>query len=194
MINVQDILISEDLFEKKFVCDLNACKGACCVEGDSGAPLEKQEVEDIEKNLSIIKTYMNEEGLQTIHEQGVAITDYDGDLVTPLVGGNKQCAFTIFENGVAKCSIEKAWKDGKINFRKPVSCHLYPVRLSANKYYELVNVHYWETCKAAYACGEKLQVPVYRFLKDSLIRRFGEAWYNELELVYQHWNQSSHNS
>ena len=181
MIEIGKTLVSDDVVAKQFVCDLNACKGACCVHGDSGAPLEDEETEILEKIYDDIKPYLTKEGQEAIKKQGHWLIDSDGDKVTPLVDGNKECAYTIFENGMALCGIEKAWKDGKSKFRKPISCHLYPVRITKYKQFDAVNYDKWDICKPACACGEKLQVPVYRFVKDALIRKYGKEWYGELE-------------
>lgn len=181
MIEIGRTLISDELVEKKFVCDLNACKGACCVHGDSGAPLEDDEAKMLKKIYPSVKPYMTEKGIQAVEKQGEWITDSDGDKVTPLVGGNKECAYTVFEKGMALCGIEKAWKDGKIKFQKPISCHLYPVRITSYKKFDAVNYEVWNICKPACACGEKLEVPVYKFVKTALLRKFGSAWYKKLE-------------
>ena len=193
MIEHRGTLISEDLFEKRFVCDLNACKGACCVEGESGAPLEPEEAEQMKKLWPKYRSYIPEKGRQAVAEQGFSVIDEDGDLVTPLVDGNKECAFTIFENGIALCGIEKAWKDGKIPFRKPISCHLYPIRIEKLKFHEGLNYHKWKLCKPACTCGAKLDVPVYRFLKDALIRKYGKQWYAELEDIHTEWEKERGN-
>jgi hypothetical protein len=180
-------LISEDLFEKRFVCDLNACKGACCVEGSSGAPLEADEAELIKQLWPKIKPFIPEPGQQAVAEFGTSVVDEDGDLVTPLVDGVRECAFTVFENGIALCGIEKAWKAGKIPFRKPISCHLYPIRVARLKFHDGLNYHRWPICKPACTSGAKLDVPVFRFLKDALVRAYGQVWYDELEVVYAAW-------
>ncbi len=183
MIAIDNTLVSDDLLDRKFVCDLHACKGECCVAGDSGAPLEKEEEEILRSILPVIKPYMNAEGIEEIEKMGVAVIDSDGDLVTPLVDGVKHCAFVIFENSIAKCAIEKAFYDGIVNFKKPISCHLYPVRITKFKEFDAVNYQEWEVCKPACKCGEQLDVPVYKFLKEPLIRKYGKAWYQQLELV-----------
>jgi hypothetical protein len=182
-------LISEDLFEKKFVCDLNACKGQCCVAGESGAPLEKAEAVLLEELWEKFKPYIPEAGHRAVEQYGTSTIDDDGDLVTPLVEGRKECAYTIFENGIALCGIEKAWKAGAIPFRKPISCHLYPIRVAKLKFHDGLNYHQWPICKPACSCGAKLDVPVFRFLKDALIRQYGQEWYDELELIYQAWKE-----
>jgi hypothetical protein len=181
-------LLSEDLFERRFVCDLNACKGACCVAGESGAPLEPEEEALLKELWPKIKPYIPEKGQRAIDEHGVSEVDEDGDLVTTLVEGRGECAFTVFdEKGVALCGVEKAWKDGAIPFRKPISCHLYPIRITKLKFHDGLNYHQWPICKPACECGAKLDVPVFRFLKDSLTRKYGAEWYEELEVLYQEW-------
>ncbi len=183
MIAIRDTLVSEELLDKHFVCDLSACKGACCVEGESGAPLDQDELELLEEVWPKVKPYLPAEGIKAVEKQGFYVVDSDGDYVTPLVKG-KHCAYTIFEkDGTAKCGIEKAWKDGKISFRKPVSCHLYPVRLKQGSPFIKVEYHTWKICKPACVCGEQLKVSVFHFLKEALVRRFGKSWYQELELV-----------
>ena len=179
MIQIEDKIISMDVFEKHFVCDLNACKGACCVEGDSGAPLIDKEEKILKDIYEKVKPYMRKEGITQIENQGITVFDDDGDLTTPLVE-NKECAFVFFENGITKCSIEKAYMDGEINFRKPMSCHLFPIRIKEYQDFEAVNYEDLKICKPACKCGSKLQVPVYVFLKEPLIRKYGEDWYKEL--------------
>ena len=188
MIEHRHTLISEDLFEKRFVCDLNACKGACCVQGESGAPLEPDESMQLKKLWPKIKPFIPKKGQQAVAEQGTSVIDSDGDLVTPLVDGDKECAYTVFdEKGIALCGVEMAWKAGAIPFRKPISCHLYPIRVEKMKFHDALNYHKWPICKPACTCGAKLDVPVFRFLKDSLIRRYGETWYSELEVIHREW-------
>lgn len=188
MIEHRHTLISEDLFEKRFVCDLNACKGACCVQGESGAPLEPDESMQLKKLWPKIKPFIPKKGQQAVAEQGTSVIDSDGDLVTPLVDGDKECAYTVFdEKGIALCGVEMAWKAGAIPFRKPISCHLYPIRVEKMKFHDGLNYHKWPICKPACTCGAKLDVPVFRFLKDSLIRRYGETWYTELEEIHREW-------
>jgi len=179
MIQVQDKIISLDVFEKHFVCDLNVCKGACCVEGDSGAPLLKEEEKILDEIYEKVKPYMRKEGITEIENQGVAVYDADGDLTTPLVN-NCECAFVTFENGITKCSIEKAYLDDKIEFKKPISCHLFPIRIKQYRDFDAVNYEEIKICKPACECGSKMEVPVYAFLKESLTRKYGEAWYKEL--------------
>jgi hypothetical protein len=168
-----------DVLEKRFCCDLKACLGTCCVQGDSGAPLEEAEREEIRDNYAGFKGYMKPEGIEAVEEQGWTTTDVEGDLVTPLIRG-KECAYAIEENGSCWCAIEKAWVEGKSAFRKPISCHLYPIRVTRYRNYEAVNYDQWQICVAARIRGEQEGVPVYRFLKDALIRKYGEEWYEQL--------------
>ena len=180
MIQVDDKIISFDVFEKQFVCDLSACKGACCVEGDAGAPLTDKELDVLPNIYNEVKSYMRTEGIAEIEKQGFFVLDGDGDKTTPLVK-NKECAFVVFdENNIAKCSIEQAYNDGKINFKKPISCHLFPIRIKEYRDFDAVNYEAISICKPACFCGESLRVPVYRFLKEPLIRLYGEEWYDKL--------------
>lgn len=185
MIAVGKTLVSNDVIDEKFVCDLQKCKGACCVEGVSGAPLTKEETKILEDIYDKVKPYLTDRGLSAIKKYGLHLTDDDGDLVTPLVNGKEECAYTIFENGMALCGIEKAWKDGVVDFRKPVSCHLYPIRITEHKNYDAVNYSEWDLCAPACKLGKKLKVPVYKFLKEALIRKYGNDWYTELEKVVE---------
>ena len=183
LVELNDKIVSTEIFERKFVCDLQACKGACCIEGDAGAPLTLEEVSQIENDLDNILPYMREEGIKAVKESGVFYMDQDNEPVTTLVNG-AECAFVYFDdNGITKCSIEKAHNEGKTSIKKPISCHLYPIRVK--KFNELQALAYdkWKICEPACACGEKLDVPVYKFLKEPLIRAFGEVFYDELELV-----------
>lgn len=184
MIAIDDTLVSDDIIKKEFVCNLSACKGECCVAGDSGAPLEKEEIAILQNIFPKIKSYIPEDGIKAIEAQGVHVIDEDGDDVTPLVNGNKHCAFVYFdEQKIAKCSIEKAYYDGVVDFKKPISCHLYPIRINKYKTYTAVNYHRWEVCSDACIIGKHLSVPVFEFLKEPLIRKFGENWYHQLKLA-----------
>lgn len=181
MHEIKETLISDDIFDKKFVCDLSACKGACCVEGDSGAPLTEEECSILDDIYDEVKTYMRAEGIQRVEEEGTFVMDSDGDLVTPLVN-NQECAYVFFdEKGITKCGIEQAFNDGKIDYKKPISCHLFPVRLKEYPTFTAVNVQLLEICSCACDLGSELKVPVYKFLKEPLVRKFGEDWYAELE-------------
>lgn len=184
MIAIESTLVSEDIIKEKFVCDLNACKGECCIAGVSGAPLEKDEIEVMEKILPKVKPYMTKEGIESVEKHGVYVLDEDRDLTTPLVKGGA-CAFVYMEKKIAKCAIEKAYFDGKVKFKKPISCHLYPIRITQKKGVERVEYHRWNICTPACACGAKLNVQVHKFLKDPLIRKYGKQWYKQLELAVE---------
>jgi hypothetical protein len=179
MIVIDNTTISDDLSLVRFVCNLKKCKGACCVEGDAGAPLLEEEISALEDAIDAVKPFMTEKGCEVIDSLGVFDYDAAGDFVTPLVNG-RECAFAIFDEGIAGCAIEKAHEAGKTDFRKPVSCHLYPVRITAYETFDAVNYHEWPICRPALVNGNRLGVPLYKFLKDSLIRRYGETWYREL--------------
>lgn len=180
MILVDNAVISDDIKEQFFVCDLTACKGACCVEGDLGAPLEDSELKELEDAYEAVKPYISREGREAIEKSGLYIKDFEGDFSTTTIN-DRECAFAIYDDKkVLKCGIEQAYIDGKTSFRKPVSCHLYPIRITKYDHYEALNYDRWDICSAACALGDKLGVPVYKFLKDALIRKYGEAWYQEL--------------
>ena len=183
LVEISDKIISTQIFERKFVCDLNACKGACCIAGDAGAPLTTDEIDILEEEFDAIKPYMRAEGIAAVEAQGVFYVDTDNDLGTTLVN-DKECAFVYFDdNGITKCSIEQAHKDGKTSLKKPLSCHLYPIRVKQFEEFQAINYDVWNICSPACACGDKLDVPVYKFLKEPLIRAFGEDFFNELLIV-----------
>ena len=183
MIQIDNVVVSFDVFREKFLCNLDACKGECCIEGDAGAPVELEEVAKLEEALPAIWDELSPEARRVIEEQGVVYTDQEGDLVTSIVN-NKDCVFTCYdEKGCCYCAIEKAYRAGKVDFYKPVSCHLYPIRVGNYGSYKAVNYHRWGVCKAAVLLGRKENLPVYKFLKEPLIRKFGKAWYEELELT-----------
>lgn len=183
LIEVKDKIVSTRIFEEKFVCDLNACKGACCVEGDAGAPLTFEEVSIMEEELEHVLPYMRKEGIDAVNEQGVFYMDQENVPVTTLVNGG-ECAFVFFdENGITKCAFEKAYKEGKTSFYKPISCHLYPIRIKQYNDYQALNYDEWPICKPACECGSKLDVKVFKFLKEPITRAFGEDFYQELEIV-----------
>lgn len=183
MLQIDETIISLDLLDEKFVCDLASCKGICCIEGDDGAPLEVEEVQIIEDLLPIIWDDLTEVSKEVIRNQGVSYIDDDGEPVTSIVNG-AECVFTYSDSdGVCKCAIEKAFREGKTDFYKPISCHLYPVRLQKYEEFTAVNYHRWSVCNCARKLGGKLQVPVYQFLKEPLIRKFGSDWYEQLEIA-----------
>jgi hypothetical protein len=181
MIEIGRTIVSLDVLEEHFLCDLQRCKGACCVEGDSGAPLSEGEAEAIEKDYSQFEGYLPGHHKEEILKQGYSVTDSDGDVVTPLVG-NRQCAYSFYDEGnILKCSIEKAFFEGKTTFRKPVSCHLFPIRITVYKRFDAVNYQQLDICKAGRECGRASRLPLYRFLKEPLIRKYGAEWYAQLE-------------
>lgn len=183
MLQIDNTLISLDVLEKKFVCELGACKGACCVEGDSGAPLEEHEIAQIEQAYETVKKHMTPEGIKAVEEQGTWIIDSDGDKVTPLIN-NLECAYTYKdENGVIFCAIEKAFLNKEIGFHKPLSCHLYPIRITKYRDYDAVNYERNKLCIPARVNGEKLGVPIYKFVKEPLIRKYGKDWYEQLAVA-----------
>lgn len=190
MIDIDDKIVSTDLLKECFACDLGQCKGICCVEGNAGAPLEMEEVDILEEEFSNYKPYMTEAGIKAIEEQGFMVIDCDGDYTTPLID-DAECAYSFEENGITFCAIEKAWREGKCSFQKPISCHLYPIRVAQFSNGTVgLNYHRWSVCRSAVECGKKLGIPVYKALKEPIIRRFGEAFYNQLEEAAQLINSS----
>lgn len=181
MIQIDDTIISIDCLSEKFCCDLEACKGACCIEGDAGAPVELDEVAQLEEALPVVWNELSAAAQAVIDRQGVVYTDEDGDLVTSIVHG-KDCVFTCYDScGNCFCALEKAYREGRSSFYKPASCHLYPIRIKKIGDMTALNYHRWDVCRMAVERGRQLNLPVYRFLKEPLVRRFGEAWYQELE-------------
>jgi hypothetical protein len=181
MIIIGNTLLSDELFLDRFVCDLPVCKGGCCVEGEAGAPLEEQETLILQDIFSKVRPLMIEGGIRTVLDQGAWVWDQHDEPVTPLVNG-AQCAYVYYDNdGTAKCAIEKAYNEGMIAFRKPISCHLYPIRVTAYPHYDALNYHRWPICNCARKNGKKLDVKIFRFCKEALIRKYGQAWYEELE-------------
>lgn len=179
MLQISDKLISLDVIEKKFKCDLSKCKGACCLYGDSGAPLEEQEKKDLKKYFSKISVYLPKEHIKTLKKEGLYYKDSDGDWVTTLYNG-KQCAFSFIENGIYYCAIEKAFINKKIPIQKPISCHLYPVRINKYPTFKAVNFDHWEICKPALENGENENIYLFEFLKEPFEKEFGKEWYQEL--------------
>lgn len=181
MIEIDDKIVSADLLQECFACDISRCKGICCVEGDAGAPLELDEVDILEQEYESYAKYMTEEGRREVEKQGFMVVDTDGDYTTPLVN-NAECAYAFTENGITFCAIERAYRNGECSFLKPISCHLYPIRVMqfSNGTYGL-NYHRWGVCHDAVECGKKLGIPVYKALREPIIRRFGEEFYKALE-------------
>jgi hypothetical protein len=181
MIEVGNVLVHEDVVKENFVCNLNKCKGACCLEGDSGAPLNADELDILNEIYPKVKPFMNAKGIKTIEKNGTYVKDFEGDYTTPCVDVNKECAYVIFENGITKCAIEKAYENGAINWKKPISCHLYPIRITKYPEFDVLNYDRWSICSPACSFGSELKVRVHEFLKAPLIRKYGEEWYQELE-------------
>lgn len=180
MIIIEDTLISNAVVEEHFVCDLLRCKGACCEEGDFGAPLEEAELQQIQDNLEGIKPFMTEAGRKLLSTEGfVEPDDFNHPVTTTLHG--RDCIFAVRDNGILGCAIEKAWKSGKSDFQKPISCHLYPIRIQRYPNYEAVNYHEWDICSPACENGKALKMPVYQFLKAPLIRKYGQDWFDQLD-------------
>lgn len=183
MLQIKDTLVSLDLAERYFCCDLDACHGACCIEGDAGAPITRQEYERLSEVVPIVADDLTPAGRREISESGVGYIDCEGDLVTTIVGG-RECAFcTYAPGGMCLCAIEKAYREGRTDFRKPQSCHLYPVRIKRYPTFTAVNYHRWKICKPAEALGRKLGIRLYEFLKEPLTEAFGSEWYDELALT-----------
>lgn len=181
MIKIENILVSDELIGNFFVCDLEKCRGACCVEGDLGAPLEQDELKSVRNSLQYVKPYLSEESKNEIAKQGTYIKDYEGDYSTPTIRG-RECVYAVYDsNGILKCGFELAWQDGKIPFRKPVSCHLYPVRIKRDAFSYLVNHDKWSICDPACKLGKSMNMPLYKFVKEALIRKFGREWYDKLD-------------
>ena len=183
MVIIQDKLVSDDIFERQFICNLKACKGACCWKGDYGAPLEEEELKILEKNYEKIKPFLNKQGQKVIEEKGKYVYYKNAkEFGTPLLEDGA-CAYMTFEKGSAKCGIEATYNAGIIDFRKPISCHLYPIRVTVNPHtdFEALNYDVWDICSAACELGKKEQVRVYQFLKEAIIRRYGAEFYEEME-------------
>lgn len=181
MIEIDDKIVSADLLRECFACDIARCKGICCVEGNAGAPLEEDEETILEREYPHYKPYMAPEGIAAVERQGFMVVDEEGDYTTPLVAG-AECAYAYTENGTTLCAIEKAWLEGRTTFRKPISCHLYPIRLMRFSNGTVgLNYHRWSVCAPARECGAKLGIPVYKALREPIVRRFGEEFYRALE-------------
>lgn len=180
MIAVGKCLVSDDVRDEFFCCDLNSCKGCCCVEGDMGAPIEECEISLLEDNIDKIKPFMTEEGVEVVDTVGVFTPGIGDEFVTSLID-NRDCSFLYYgDDGIAKCAIETAYNQGDIDFNKPISCHLYPIRLSSFGDVVAVNYDRWSICKDAVCLGKKQGIKVYEFLKEPLIRKFGAEWYDQL--------------
>jgi Protein of unknown function (DUF3109) len=182
MLKIENSVCSFDILEKEFSCNIKKCKGACCVLGDSGAPLEDHEVEILRNVFPNIEPYMSDKGIKAVKMQGTSVIDKDGDHVTTLIN-HKECAYVVFEDGIAICAIEKAYEAKAISFQKPVSCHLYPIRITKYKDFEALNYHEWDICKPALDLGHKKKVPLFQYLSVPLIRKYGKSWFDKLEIA-----------
>lgn len=179
MFRIADTIFSSDILEKKFKCHLQKCLGNCCRYGDSGAPLSDEEVSILEEIWPDVRPYLRTEGIIAVEKKGTSTTDFEGDKVTPLIG-NEECAYTIVKNNIFMCGIEKAWSDGRINFQKPLSCHLFPIRIKQYSGFRAVNYQELSICLPGRECGKEEHIILYEFLKEPLIRALGEEMYNEL--------------
>jgi len=194
MLQIDDTIISLDIIEEFFLCDISLCKGQCCVDGDSGAPVEEEEVPLLKKFLPDIWKDLSFEAQKIIDKQGVVYIDEDGEYVTSLVNG-EDCVFTYYdEQGVCKCAFEKAYHEGKIDFYKPISCHLYPIRVAKYHDFQAVNYHRWSVCGSARKLGKKEGLKIYQFLKEPLIRKFGQEWYDCLCQIASEWEKNKKNN
>ena len=182
MFQLGKTIVSEEILERDFVCNLSACKGNCCIDGDAGAPLSAEETKIMEEIYPKVKPYLRPEGIAAIEAQGTWVKGEDGDFETTLIEG-KDCAYVIFDGATALCGIEQAYNEGVVSWKKPVSCHLYPIRVKDFSEFTAVNYDKWDICNDACTLGKELQVPVYKFVKEALVRKFGEDWYLELEKV-----------
>lgn len=182
MFELGKMVVSEEILEREFVCNLQACKGGCCVDGNAGAPLEEEEIRILEKIYPNVKPFLRPEGVDAIESQGAFVKGEDGEWETPLLNG-AECAYVIYRDDIALCGIEAAHRAGAVSWKKPVSCHLYPVRIREYTQLTAVNYHRWQICDPACDLGAELKVPIYKFVREALIRKFGESWYAELEEV-----------
>ncbi len=189
MFLIQNTLVSLDVIEKEFCCDLDSCRGCCCIEGDAGAPLTKEEEDKINEILPVLLPEMTKEAKEVVETQGIAYNDLSDERVTSIVN-DKDCIFARTDHkGWCYCLIEKAYNAGKIDFKKPISCHLYPVRLTKVGDLTGLEYHRWDICHCARQLGKKQHIKIYQFLREPLIRRFGQAWYDELELTANEWHK-----
>lgn len=182
MLQIENTLISIDVVKENFKCDIKKCKGLCCVHGDSGAPLEEYELDILKEIYPVIKPYLRTEGIRTIENDGNYVIDKDKEYVTPIING-KECAYTVFEDGIAKCGIELAFVDKKTDFRKPLSCCLYPIRIKKYSNFDAVNYDRWKICEPARILGTRLNLPVFKFVDDALNIKYGKEWMKKLNKI-----------
>lgn len=190
MFQIGDTIVSDEVLEKEFVCNLSACHGQCCIDGDAGAPLDKEETQILDDIYDKVKPYLRPEGIESIERQGKWVIGEDQGYETPLIDG-KECAYVIFDGKTALCAIEQAYNNKEIDWKKPISCHLYPIRIKEYAQFSAINYHKWYICDDACSLGKELGVTVYQFLKEPLIRKFGEEWYQELDKVAEEWKKQS---
>ena len=188
MFEIENKVVSLDIIKEKFTCDIRVCKGNCCVQGESGAPLDDDEILVLDKIFPALKDYLRAEGIKVILEQGTFVTDEDGDKVTPLIG-NMECAYAVFENDIARCGIEKAFEAGAVEFRKPISCHLYPIRIKKYDNFEALNYNRWYLCECARKYGAELNMPIYRFVEEALNKKYGKEFTEKLAIIDEEVSQ-----
>lgn len=189
MLQIDDTIVSLDLVEKNFTCDLKACKGSCCRYGDSGAPLDPDEAEELDRIWPDLWPFLRPEGIREIENQGKSVIDMEGDRVTPLIN-NEECAYTVMEDGIFRCGIEMAFFAGAVDFRKPISCHLFPVRIKQYRDFRAVNYEQWSICRSGAAAGDRQDKKLYIFLREPLIRAFGEEWYEKLTWAAEEYGKN----
>jgi hypothetical protein len=189
MLQIDKTIISLALIEKKFLCDLKACKGSCCHYGDTGAPLTDEEAATLERIWPELLPFLRPEGIRAIKAQGTSMRDIEGELVTPLIN-NEECAYTVMEDDIFKCGIETAFTAGAVGFRKPLSCHLFPVRVKQYSDFKGVNYEEWPICRPGVAAGIKQNSPLWSYLREPLVRAFGEEWYDKLQWAANEYNKN----
>ncbi len=182
MILIDNIFVDESILNTSFCCHLQKCMGACCVEGESGAPLRSDELNKLEEVYPVVKQYIPEKNRKIVEARDLYVKDDDGDWTTPIIGENGPCVYAIFKNNVAYCAIEQAFRDKKIDWQKPASCHLYPIRVEYKNGFTYLYYHRWNVCHPALKNGK---IPMFRFLKEAIIKNFGESFYQQLEDIYQ---------
>lgn len=192
MLQIDDTIVSLALIEKRFLCDLAACKGSCCRYGDTGAPLTADEAAALDRIWTDLWPYLRPEGIRAIEKLGTSVTDIEGELVTPLIN-NAECAYTVMDDDIYKCGIETAFNAGAVDFRKPLSCHLFPVRVKQYRSFRAVNYEEWSICKPGVACGAQQNLELYVFLREPLVRAFGEEWYNRLQWAAGEYHKYNEN-
>lgn len=185
MLEIDRTLVSLEILCRKFCCNLQACKGSCCVQGDAGAPLTIEETGYLDDYMDELRPYLSTDGIMALLEEGMYVRDIDGELVTTLIRGG-ECAYTVFEDDISFCAIERAFQAGDIPFNKPLSCHLYPVRIKSYDDFDAVNFDEWDICQPALPEGERQGLPVYQFVREALIRKYGKEWYDQLDYAATH--------